>query len=44
MQNMTKYWLINFVTGWDSGCGHYEEHFFIIDYYTGEIYEHSQTM
>lgn len=41
MKNVTKYWAIDFVTGWDRGCGHYEEHIFIIDYYTGEIFEHS---
>ena len=44
MKNVTKYWSIDFVTGWDRGCGHYEEHIVIIDYYTGEIFEHSKTL
>ena len=43
INNATKYYSISCITGWDKLCGHWEEHYFIIDYYTGEVLSHSQT-
>ena len=38
------YWLITLITGWDYACGHEEEWYFKIDYYTGEILQWDVTM
>lgn len=36
-KKQATFWLITLTTGWDYLCGHEEEWYFKIDYYTGEI-------
>lgn len=43
-EKQSTFWLITLTTGWDYLCGHEEEWYFKIDYYTGEILEWSVTM
>ncbi len=38
------FWLITLTTGWDYLCGHEEEWYFKIDYYTGDILQWDVTM
>lgn len=38
------FWSITLTTGWDYLCGHEEEWYFKIDYYTGEILQWDVTM
>lgn len=43
-QKEATFWLITFTTGWDYSCGHEEEWYFKIDYYTGKILQWDVTM
>ena len=36
-KKQATFWLITLTTGWDYSCGHEEEWYFYIDYYTGKI-------
>lgn len=38
------FWVITLTTGWDYACGHEEEWFLKIDYYTGEVLQRDFTM
>ena len=41
MKTVTKYWSVNFVTGFDRKTNYYIRYSFIIDYLTGEIIDQS---
>lgn len=43
-KKQATYWEITLTTGWDYLCGHEEEWYFKIDYYTGEILQWDVTM
>ena len=43
-KKQATFWLITLTTSWDYLCGHEEEWYFKIDYYTGEILQYDVTM
>ncbi len=43
-KKQATFWLVTLTTGWVSLCGHEEEWYFKIDYYTGEILQWDVTL